>query len=164
MRVFHGSYMAVVKPLVAIGRRNLDFGKGFYITSLEAQASKWAQTIAERKGPRASAVVTQYEFDYEKATAEFRIKRFEAYNLEWLEFVVACRRGGDVWKQYDIIEGGVANDNVIDTVEDYESGRMTAEQALDQLRFKKVNHQICITNQQVIGKYLFFEQFTTLED
>ena len=43
-----------------------------------------------------------------------------------------------------IVEGGVANDNIIDTIEDFEKGIITAEQALGQLRYKHVNHQICI--------------------
>lgn len=60
-------------------------------------------------------------------------------------------------KQYDIVEGGVANDNVIDTVEDYENGIITAEQALGQLRYKRVNHQICILNQEIIDKFLTFK-------
>ena len=55
-----------------------------------------------------------------------------------------------------MIEGGVANDRVIDTVEDYMTGRITAEQALGQLRFAKPNHQICILDQQVIDTYLHF--------
>jgi hypothetical protein len=46
--------------------------------------------------------------------------------------------------------------NVIDTVEDFENGRITAEQALGQLVYKQVNHQICIRNQQIIDKYLQF--------
>ena len=33
---------------------------------------------------------------------------------------------------------------------------ITAEQALGQLRYKKVNHQICILNQEVIDGYLTF--------
>jgi len=40
-------------------------------------------------------------------------------------------------KQYDIVEGGVANDNVIDTVEDYENGIITAEQALGQCAIRR---------------------------
>ena len=52
--------------------------------------------------------------------------------------------------------GSVANDNVIDTVEDYENGRITAEQALGQLKYKQVNNQICIRNQQIIDKFLNF--------
>lgn len=74
--------------------------------------------------------------------SDFRIKRFEEYNIEWLQYVVDCRRGGNLQKQYDLVEGGVANDNVIDTVEDFENGRITAEQALGQLVYKQVNHQV----------------------
>ena len=64
----------------------------------------------------------------------------------------------DISNEYDIVEGGVANDNVIDTVEDYEKGIITAEQALGQLKYKKVNHQLCILNQAVIDKYLTFTE------
>jgi hypothetical protein len=71
-----------------------------------------------------------------------------------LDYVIDCRHGGFIHKQYDLVEGGVANDNVIDTVEDYEKGIITAEQALGQLRYKKVNHQLCILNQEVIDNYL----------
>ena len=65
-------------------------------------------------------------------------------------------KGRMVYAKFDVVEGGVANDSVIDTVEDYEKGIITAEQALGQLRYKKVNHQICILNQEVINKYLTF--------
>lgn len=58
---------------------------------------------------------------------------------------------------YDIVEGGVANDNVIDTVEDYESGIISADQALGQLKYKKINHQLCIRNQEVVDKFLLFK-------
>lgn len=75
--------------------------------------------------------------------------------MEWLDFVVACRQGKDN-TDYDIVEGGVANDQVIDTVEDYENGRITAEQALDQLRFKTPNNQICFRNQAAIDRFLKF--------
>lgn len=65
--------------------------------------------------------------------------------------------------QYDIVEGGVANDNVIDTVEDYENGIITTEQALGQLKYKDVNHQICILNQDVVDKYLRYISSETLK-
>ena len=35
-------------------------------------------------------------------------------------------------------------------------GRITAEQALGQLKYAKPNHQICILNQEIIDKYLTF--------
>ena len=64
--------------------------------------------------------------------------------------------------QYDMVEGGVANDNVIDTVEDYENGIITAEQALGQLKYKAVNHQICILKQDIVDKHLSFVSSETL--
>ena len=71
--------------------------------------------------------------------------------------------GSDAQSKYDIVEGGVANDNVIDTVEDYENGIITAEQALGQLVYKKVNHQICIRSQAVIDSCLKFVKAIELE-
>lgn len=159
MTVYHGSDVAVAQPLAKVGRHNLDFGEGFYVTKIQKQAEEWAVVIAGRKGRTAQPIVSQYTFNREKAEADgLRFLIFTEYNLEWLDYVVACRQGKPVWKHYDIIEGGIANDNVIDTVEDYEKGIITAEQALGQLRYKKVNHQICFTNQKVIDLYLTFEK------
>ena len=156
--LYHGSYIAVPSPLVGLGRKKVDFGQGFYLTNLQDQAKAWAATIAERKGRNTIPIVSAYTLDYTHVkNSDFRIKVFDSYNLEWLDYVIDCRRGGEMQKLYDIVEGGVANDNVIDTVEDYENGIITAEQALGQLRYKKVNHQICILNQEIIDKYLTFK-------
>lgn len=73
-----------------------------------------------------------------------------------LIMLLTCRKGGSMQSKYDLVEGGVANDNVIDTVEDYENGIITADQALGQLKYKEVNHQICILNQEIADKYLSF--------
>lgn len=98
-----------------------------------------------------------YSFDYDAVkNKDYRIKIFDSYNLEWLEYVVDCRKGGTKQTMYDIVEGGVANDNVIDTVEDYENYVITAEQALGQLKYKAVNHQLCILNQEIVDNYLSF--------
>lgn len=155
--LFHGSDCEVREPQATAGRRNLDFGRGFYLTALRAQAEAWAQVIASRRGRRSKAVVNEYTYDPELA-ADFRFKTFETYDREWLEYVIDCRKGGTMQQQFDIVEGGVANDNVIDTVEDYEKGIITAEQALGQLRYKQVNHQICFLCQEAIDKCLRFVQ------
>lgn len=156
--LYHGSYIAVPSPLVGLGRKKVDFGQGFYLTTLYEQAKAWAETIAERKGRNTKPIVSAYTLDYSSVkNGCFRVKVFDSYDLEWLEYVIDCRRGGEIQKQYDIVEGGVANDNVIDTVEDYENDIITAEQALGQLRYKKVNHQLCILNQEIIDRYLTFK-------
>jgi hypothetical protein len=164
LTVFHGSDVAVPQPLAKVGRKNVDFGLGFYVTKLRKQAEAWAVVIAGRKSRTATPIVSQYQFDTDTAKADgIRFKVFGGYDMEWLDYVVACRQGKPVWKQYDIVEGGVANDNVIDTVEDYEKGVITAEQALGQLRYKKVNHQICFVSQKAIDSYLKFEKTITIK-
>ena len=157
MTLFHGSYMEVSSPQTAKGRKMVDFGQGFYLTRLAEQAERWARALAIRKGPKSQPVVSVFSLDYEKMVEEgYRIKVVPEYNIEWLDYVVDCRHSGNLQELYDVIEGGVANDNVIDTVEDYENGRLTAEQALGQLRYKEVNHQLCIRNQEIIDKHLHF--------
>lgn len=156
--LYHGSYIEITSPQANKGRQKVDFGQGFYLTRLSEQAEKWSRAIAIRKGPNSQPIVSVFTLDYDKvATNGYRIKVFPEYNLEWLEYVVDCRHSGKMQELYDMVEGGVANDNVIDTVEDYENGRITAEQALGQLRYKQVNHQLCIRNQEVIDKYLHFQ-------
>ena len=157
MRLFHGSYMEIVCPATVKGRTKVDFGQGFYLTDIQSQAERWAHVVSIRRGPQFQPVINVFDLNEEVfRDSRYRIKSFREYNMEWLEYVIDCRRGGDMQRLYDLVEGGVANDNVIDTVEDYENGRLTAEQALGQLAYKKVNHQICIRNQQIINQYLSF--------
>ena len=132
------------------------------MTSIREQAEQWATIIANRKGRSVQPIVSIYQWNDTNAKNDgVRIKSFAQYDIEWLNFVVACHQGQEVSQDYDVVEGGVANDNVIDTVEDYEKGIITAEQALGQLQYKKVNHQLCILNQTIIDRYLkFIESFT----
>lgn len=152
--VYHGSAIEVSKPLVALGRPNLDFGQGFYVTDLRSQAERWASRIASRRFVKPVLIV--YEFDVDAAKNEYRYLKFESYDKAWLDFIVANRKGRMLWMDYDVVEGGVANDNVIDTVEDYMRGRMSAEAALVELSKHRPNNQFCILNQEIIDKYLRF--------
>ncbi len=157
--LYHGTTQAVSSPIIGVGRKNVDFGQGFYLTSLKRQAILWARTIAERRYS-STPVLNEYLFDYEQAKklAGKRYKVFKSYDREWLAYVIDCRRNGKLQKKYDVVEGGVANDKVIDTVEDFERGRITVEQALGQLRYKKVNHQIAILSQTIIDSYIKFKR------
>ena len=40
MKLYHASYCIIKKPDVLHSRDNLDFGKGFYLTTLNEQAKK----------------------------------------------------------------------------------------------------------------------------
>ena len=160
--VFHGSFIEVSEPLVALSRPNLDFGQGFYITDLRQQAERWAARIATRRFVK--PVLNIYEFDVDAAKKEYRYLKFDSYDKAWLDFIVANRKGKMLWKDYDVVEGGVANDNVIDTVEDYIRGRMSAEAALMELSKHQPNNQFCILNQEIIDKFLRFIESINFED
>ena len=151
--VYHGSALEVSNPLVALGRPNLDFGQGFYVSDLREQAERWATRIATRRMEK--PVLNVYEFDLD-AVKQYRYLKFGSYDKAWLDFIVANRKGKMLWKDFDVVEGGVANDNVIDTVEDYIRGRMSAEAALVELSKHRPNNQLCILNQEIIDLHLRF--------
>lgn len=153
--LYHGSYLSVPSPLTGVGRRELDFGPGFYVTRLREQAERWARRVCVIRAMD-TPTLSIYEFDETYLPTDVRRLRLEHYDQEWLDFIVSSRHSDQPWKDYDIIEGGVANDQVIDTVEDYYAGRLTAEQAIGQLRFAKPTHQMCISNQTIADLCLRF--------
>lgn len=65
MKVYHGSTQVVKCPLAGIGRENLDFGKGFYVTGIYAQAERWGSVMALRC-PNSIPIINIYELDVDK--------------------------------------------------------------------------------------------------
>lgn len=156
-KVYHGASQEIPSPLVHVGRENLDFGKGFYVTDIRKQAKTWAE-IKSRYLMESKAYINEYLFDFDNVIKEFRYKKFEKYDKEWLHFIIDSRDGIKVWRGFDIIEGGVANDRVIDTVEAYKAGQINEENALRELSKHQPNNQICILKQEVVDKYLKFQK------
>lgn len=150
--VYHGSTQVIEAPICKFGRPNLDFGQGFYVTDLKEQAIKWAQTIASRRQEK--PLLNIYELDKDAIMSEARCKIFTAYDKDWLDFIVGNRQGKNPAKDFDYVEGGIANDRVIDTIKFYIGGIMDEASTLRQLAFHKPNNQICILNQELLNKYL----------
>ena len=159
--VFHGSLETIEHPEVNRGRSGLDFGKGFYVTVYRRQAEDWA--LKKLKHPDQEAVLNIYQLDINVARKDYRYLKFESYNREWLRFVVSCRNGEETWKSYDITEGGVADDRVIDTVNLYSQSFISEEEALRRLAMYSPNNQICIVSQEIIDKCLLFRQAVPLK-
>lgn len=153
--LFHGSNAIIEHPLVCIGRKDLDFGPGFYLTPLFEQASQWAIRVKTIRRAE-QAIVNIYEFSL---PVGYNIKHFDSYDKEWLDFIVDSRAGKQPWTGYDIIEGGVADDRVINAVEAYISGYADVEHTLRQLVYHKPNYQICILNQEIADKYLHYQSY-----
>ena len=69
-----------------------------------------------------------------------------------------------LWNNYDIVEGGIANDRVFNTIELYDAGLITREEALARLQYEKPNNQICLIRQELVDKYLVFKEAILLND
>ena len=156
MILYHGSSLAVEKPDLSFSRLRTDFGKGFYLTPIKTQAQSWAQRFLRETG---TAVISIYDFlpkSEDKIPSDIRALEFNDHNLEWLNFITACRLGKPVDINWDLIIGGVANDKVFDTLQLYIDGIIGVEEAIGRLKFSKPNLQYCIKSQSIIDNYLHF--------
>lgn len=153
MILYHGSDLEILKPDVIHSRKNLDFGRGFYLTPLYEQAQKWCGKFM-RRGKE--GIISIYDFD-ESAINNCKRLEFNSYSKEWLDFITNCRMGTDTL-EYDVIIGGVANDKVFNSCELYFKGYIDKDAALAKLRYEKPNCQVCIKKQEIIDRYLRFER------
>jgi len=155
IRLYHGSTMSVRKPSLRPGRANADFGKGFYTTSNQEQAERWAHIKQEREEAQ-RAVVSIYEFDETLLDSpELNIRRFTGADEAWLYFVTDCRKSRG--HNFDLVQGPVANDKVFTTVNLFESGVLSAEAAILQLRAYKTYDQLSFHTERVIKALKFVE-------
>lgn len=159
--VYHGSYIEITTPDLTFSRNNLDFGKGFYVTSNQEQALRWARRWL-RRGHK--AILNSYSFSDELiAKLNLKVKTFPSYDLEWLHYVADNRNGNDK-SDYDIVCGGVANDKVFNTLELFFDGLIPEDQALLRLKYEKPNNQICIRKQVLIPTSLSFISSVEVSD
>jgi len=151
MRVFHASDCIVDCPDTEHSRDALDFGRGFYVTTLEDQALNYANRFM-RRGMQ--AYVNEYELD-ESALSNLEVMRFNSYDNDWIRFVLECRNENDN-TQWDVVIGGVADDRVFTTLDLFFAGEITEEEALGRLVYVKPNDQICIRTQHALDMLLTF--------
>lgn len=85
MKLYHSSNVAVNHPDTAHSRDFLDFGKGFYLTSIYNQAESYAQRFIRRNQ---TAWLCSYEFECD--FSEWKVLQFDAYDKDWLSFVSKC--------------------------------------------------------------------------
>ena len=157
MKLYHGSTVTVRKPSLRPGRKDADFGKGFYTTSNLEQAIRWAHIKCDREKSN-RAVVSVYEFDeglLENQT--WNIRHFTGADEPWLYFVADCRKSRP--HDYDIVMGPVANDKVFTTVNLFESGVLDAQAAILQLKAYKTYDQLSFHTKRVITTLRFVESY-----
>lgn len=162
LTVYHGGTEIVSHPKVDVGRPNLDFGPGFYVSDIFSQAKDWAKKIADVR--ESSLILNVYHLRQRELLSNCSSLIFDAYNQEWLEFVAQSRLGEKPWLGYDYIEGGVADDRVVNTIRLYMGGYILSEDALGRLKYFKPTNQICLLNQELTEQYLSFVESQNLSD
>jgi len=154
MRVYHGSTVVVDKASANYSKRYLDFGVGFYVTADKKQAEIWAK----RKAIRLNAMPIVNRYNLSDNLEAYNGLVFEKEDGAWLDFVVKCRKGSEIYKDYDFISGSVANDDVFATVDMYVRGIWDKDRALSEIRYYETSHQICLICQKLIDEELKFDE------
>ena len=160
MRLYHGTTLEVQEPRIIVHEVGRDFGFGFYTTDIREQAERWAirrAKIASRKNRSpVRALVNVYEWD---DRADLKLKTFEGTSMDWLDFVVHCRANKDHVHGYDVVIGKIANDNVGETVSFVVHGIMRREDAIEHLRFDKINNQITFCTERALRSLTFLSAY-----
>lgn len=151
MICYHGSDTIVDIPRILEAKRPLDFGGGFYVTTSEEQAKRWAIKVAYRNNNN-HRCVNRYEFDLENAKLELSVIHFEIADEKWLDFI-CDNRSGRTTGDYDIVIGPVADDRVYRVVVEYENGDVDKETALKNLKTESLCGQILFHTEKAL-KYL----------
>lgn len=121
IHLFHTGYDIIPAPDIHRGRKNADFGQGFYLSDNEEFSKRWAR---ERKGS------STYLNHYELVTDGLNIRTFSR-DAEWFDCIYGNRSGQpDSLAGYDVVVGPIANDTIYDTWGITTSGLLKQEQAV----------------------------------
>jgi len=167
MKVYHGSYTRIETIDLSQAEANKDFGKGFYVTSVQKHAERWAERIA--KEHNTIPIVTEFVF-YETAYTDsiYKVLRFPQPCREWVEFV-KMNRDPNIPKpahSYDIVEGPIANDWVTSQIKLYEKGKISMETLIEKLTHREDTHQICFCTTESLSAIKLIENtgFSEMEE
>lgn len=152
MLIYHGSNQIVEKPLILENGHTKDFGFGFYCTKLQEQAIEWAFSKC-RFNKNLSAILNIYEYS---PNNDLNIKIFNEISKKWFEFIINCRMNNKK-HNYDIVEGGMADDKIWWFFEDYVNKEIPEEELFKLAKFKKLTHQIVFCSEKSL-QFLKFKQ------
>lgn len=139
MNVYHTGFAVIEKPDLSIGRKNADFGQGFYLSDSREFSRRWARERAE---------LTTYLNAYELDLSGLAVKRF-IRNEEWFDYIESNRIGrADQLTEYDVIIGPIAVDTIYDTWGIITSGLLSREQSLKLLLMGPEYYQTVIKSEK----------------
>lgn len=135
MILYHGSNINIEKIDLSKSKPFKDFGKGFYLSDNEQQAVEMANfKVSLLNG---DPIVSAFDFDYESLLkSDLKKLIFDSYSLDWLEFIIANRRGDKI-EVYDFVYGPIADDRVGLQLQKFNDGAIDKKELLNRLKFIK---------------------------
>lgn len=167
--LYHGSENIIEMPTFGKGKRNNDFGLGFYCTESKALAMEWAVSDLHDGYANRYTLDTEYLRILHLSGSEYTILNWIAVLVEHRLFALknpVARRAKRYLidnfeinvNAYDIITGYRADDSYFDYAETFLNNGITVEQLAQAMQLGKLGEQIVIKSQYAFSK-LHFEGY-----
>ena len=171
--VYHGSTQIVEVPIFGEGRKNNDFGLGFYCTESNDLAKEWAVSSLRDGFSNRYTLDTEYLNILNLNSPDYTILNWMAVLVEHRLFSIktpVARRAkrylienfGVNVNAYDLIIGYRADDSYFDYAEAFLNNTITVEQLSRAMRLGKLGEQIVIKSKLAFSK-IRFEGFEVAE-
>ena len=99
------------------------------------------------------------KFEWDENKENLSYKNFLKPDIEWLELIIQCRTDISFKHNYDIVEGKIADDSVGETILYVISGIIKKEDALEKLKFQKINSQIAFCTEKSLSGLSFVNSY-----
>jgi len=148
LKLYHGSNQEISTVDLSKCRPYKDFGKGFYLTTMQDQAIKMAKRVARIYG--GCPIVNVYEFDESCLKGKLAVRIFDKPDIDWAVFILNNRSRtftdtdspeSNHDNKYDLVIGPVANDDLALLFRQFESGLISVETLVEGMKYKKLTNQ-----------------------
>ncbi|MBQ4428742.1 MAG: DUF3990 domain-containing protein [Clostridia bacterium] len=167
--LFHGSSRIIAEPVFGIGRKNNDFGLGFYCTESDELAKEWAVSALNDGYSNRYTLDTEFLNVLSLNRSDFTILNWVAVLVEHRLFSIktpVARRAkqylidnfGVNVNAYDLIVGYRADDSYFDYAEAFLNNGITVDQLARAMKLGKLGEQIVLKSKFAFSK-LKYEGF-----
>lgn len=171
--IFHGSQKVIVKPEFGVGRKNNDFGLGFYCTESEELAKEWAVSSLKSGFANRYVIDTEYLSILNLNSPNYSILNWMAVLVQHRPFSLGtpvARRAkrylidnyGVNVNAYDLVVGYRADDSYFDFAESFLNNGISVEQLAIAMRLGKLGEQIVVKSQHAFS-FLTYEGFNVAD-
>ena len=171
--LYHGSQQVIEQPVFGQGKKNNDFGLGFYCTASDDLAKEWAVSSLRNGFSNRYTLDTEYLNILNLNSPDYTILNWIAVLVEHRLFSIktpVARRAkrylidnfGINVNAFDMITGYRADDSYFDYAESFLNNGISVEQLARAMRLGKLGEQIVIKSQFAFSR-LKFEGFDIAE-